>query len=70
MRPFMLPIFFYGGQINRALEVPGVDSGQHVALSEIRALLVWLLLQLGIVDKEQVRRVRGLSALLRLVSAG
>lgn len=56
MRPFMLPTFFYGGQINRALEVPGVDSGQHVALTEIRALLVWLMLQLGIANKEQVGR--------------
>lgn len=53
MRPFMLPVFFYGGQIARALELaPGTQaSSQRVALTEIRALLVWLLLQLAIVNR-------------------
>ncbi|KDD73304.1 hypothetical protein H632_c2323p0, partial [Helicosporidium sp. ATCC 50920] len=53
MRPFMLPIIFYGGQIQRALERPGVDSGQRVGLSEMRALLCWLLLQLRVLDRAQ-----------------
>lgn len=57
MRPFMLPIFFYGGKVKGALESgSGIDASQRVALKEIRALLVWLLLQLGIIDDDQVRK--------------
>ena len=47
MRPFIMPIFFYGGQLNRAVEVPGTTAAQQVALGEIRALLVWVLRQVG-----------------------
>ncbi|KAL6774638.1 GSL1 [Auxenochlorella protothecoides x Auxenochlorella symbiontica] len=53
MRPFMLPVFFYGGQVSRALEVPGINSAQKVGLGEMRILIVWLVLQLRIVDREQ-----------------
>jgi hypothetical protein len=47
MRPFMMPIFFYGGQISRALESPSLSASQQVALTEIRSLLAWLLMQVG-----------------------
>lgn len=53
MRPIMLPVFFYGGQVARALEAPGNDPTQHVVLSEIRALLVYLLVQTGIINSAQ-----------------
>ena len=67
MRPFMLPIFFYGGQIARALELaPGMHaSSQKVALTEIRALLVWLLLQLGIVRREEAQALLAFTPLPR-----
>jgi hypothetical protein len=45
MRPFMMPIFFYGGQISKALESPSLNAAQQVALTEIRSLLTWLLMQ-------------------------
>lgn len=41
----MMPIFFYGGQISRALEAPTQSAAQEVALTEIRSLLTWLLIQ-------------------------
>lgn len=53
MRPFMMPIFFYGGQISKALESPSLNTAQQVALTEIRSLMVWLLMQLGVVSREQ-----------------
>lgn len=53
MRPIMLPVFFYGGQVSRALEAPGTDPTQSVVLSEIRALLVYILVQSGIISTEQ-----------------
>lgn len=53
MRPFMLPVFFYGGQISKALESSSLNAAQQVALTEIRSLLTWLLLQLGIVSRNQ-----------------
>jgi hypothetical protein len=53
MRPFMLPVFFYGGQISKALESSSLNAAQLVALTEIRSLLTWLLLQLGIVSRDQ-----------------
>ena len=55
MRPIMLPIFFYGGQVVRALESPGDDPTQGVVLSEIRSLLVYLLAQSDIVSPGQVK---------------
>ncbi len=55
MRPIMLPIFFYGGQVARALESPGDDPTQGVVLAEIRSLLVYLLAQAEIVSPEQVK---------------
>ena len=45
--PFMMPIFFYGGQISKAMESPSLSAAQQVALTEIRSLLVWLLMQVG-----------------------
>jgi hypothetical protein len=56
MRPFMLPVFFYGGQISRALETPSSSASpaQTVALQELRCLLVWLLLQTGVLTRSQV----------------
>ena len=53
MRPFMMPIFFYGGQISKALESPSLSASQTVALTEIRSLLSWLLMQLGIISQAQ-----------------
>ncbi|PSC69540.1 Callose synthase 5 [Micractinium conductrix] len=53
MRPFMMPIFFYGGQISKAMESPSLSAAQQVALTEIRSLLVWLLMQLNIISREQ-----------------
>lgn len=53
MRPIMLPVFFYGGQVARALESPGNDPTQAVVLSEIRSLLVYVLAQTGIATPEQ-----------------
>ena len=61
MRPFMLPIFFYGGKVKGALESgSSIDASQRVALKEIRALLVWLLLQqsLATAGKTADRRER------------
>lgn len=55
MRPIMLPVFFYGGQVVRALESPGDDPTQGVVLSEIRSLLVYLLAEMGIISREQVK---------------
>lgn len=55
MRPFLLPVFFYAGQVNAAAETPGLSDSQHVALTELRALLLWSLLQLGILTDAQVR---------------
>ena len=53
MRPIMLPVFFYGGQITRALESPGNDPTQGAVLSELRALMVYILAQTGIVSPDQ-----------------
>ena len=53
MRPFMMPVFFYGGQISKALESASLNAAQQVALTEIRSLLTWLLMQLGVVNREQ-----------------
>lgn len=53
MRPFMLPVFFYGGQISKALESESLNAAQEVALTEIRSLLTWLLMQLGIINRKQ-----------------
>ena len=58
MRPFLLPIFFYAGQVNAAAESTGLSSSQMVALAEMRVLLVWVLLQLGILTHPEVRRTR------------
>lgn len=55
MRPFMLPVFFYAGKVKAAAEVPGVSSDQVVALKELRALLIWALLTLGIIARPQAR---------------
>lgn len=55
MRPIMLPIFFYGGQVVRAIESPGDDPSQGVILSEIRSLLVYILAQTNIISPEHVR---------------
>lgn len=41
----MMPVFFYGGQISKALEAQGISTSQQVALTEIRSLLTWLLMQ-------------------------
>ena len=54
MRPLILPVFFYGGQVAQALETPDDAPAQVLALSEIRALLVWIVSQLNIVDKDQM----------------
>lgn len=53
MRPIMLPIFFYGGQVTRALESPGDDPTQSVVLAEIKALVIYILAQTNIVTEEQ-----------------
>ena len=53
MRPIMLPVFFYGGQVARALEAPSSDPTQAVVLTEIRALLVYLMAQTGIATPAQ-----------------
>jgi hypothetical protein len=53
LRPFMMPIFFYGGQISKALESASINAAQQVALTEIRSLLAWLVMQLGVVTREQ-----------------
>ena len=55
MRPIMLPVFFYGGQVVRALESPGDDPSQGVVLSEIRSLLVYFLAEMRIVSREHVK---------------
>lgn len=44
----MMPVFFYGGQISKALESPSLNAAQQVALTEIRSLMVWLLIQVGL----------------------
>ena len=54
MRPFLLPVFFYAGQVNAAAETPGLSDSQTVALTELRALLLWSLLQLHILSDAQV----------------
>lgn len=54
MRPFLLPVFFYAGQVNAAAETPGLSDSQTVALTELRALLLWSLQQLGILTDAQV----------------
>jgi hypothetical protein len=54
MRPFLLPVFFYAGQVNAAAETPGLSDSQTVALTELRALLLWSLLQLRILTDAQV----------------
>ena len=54
MRPFLLPIFFYAGQVNAAAESTSLSSSQLVAVAEMRALLVWILLQLRIINRDQV----------------
>ncbi len=54
MRPFLLPIFFYAGQVNAAAESTSLSSSQLVAVAEMRALLVWILLQLRIISRDQV----------------
>lgn len=54
-RGFIPPVFFYGGQVNRLLEVPGVDSGQELAIKDMASMLVWILFQLNIVDESTVR---------------
>ncbi len=54
MRPFLLPVFFYAGQVNAAAETPGLSDAQEVALRELRSLLVWALLQLNILTEAQV----------------
>jgi hypothetical protein len=55
MRALMLPIFVHASELHRALKMPdGRDSGPPVAPTEFQALFVWLLLQLGILNKEQV----------------
>ncbi|KAK9815749.1 hypothetical protein WJX72_008855 [[Myrmecia] bisecta] len=53
MRPILLPIFFYAGQIVRACEVPGIGASQTTALLELRALFTWLLLQIGAISRPQ-----------------
>jgi hypothetical protein len=55
MRPFLLPIFFYAGQVNAAAETTSLSSSQLVAVAEMRALLVWILLQLRVITRDQVR---------------
>jgi hypothetical protein len=62
MRPLMLPVFFYGGQVARALESPGADPTQGVVLSEIRALLVFVLAQTGIVTPGQAAALAAFQA--------
>ena len=54
MRPFLLPIFFYAGQVNAAAETTSLSSSQLVAVAEMRALLVWILLQLRVITRDQV----------------
>lgn len=53
MRSFMLPVFFYGGQIAKAMESASLNAAQQVALTEMRSLLTWLLMQLRIVSRQQ-----------------
>ncbi|KAK2080835.1 hypothetical protein QBZ16_000689 [Prototheca wickerhamii] len=58
MRPFLLPVFFYGGQVARAVEVPGLSAAQRVSLSEARSVVVWLLLQLQVVGPREAELLR------------
>ena len=58
MRPFLLPIFFYAGQVNAAAETTSLSSSQLVAVAEMRALLVWILLQLRVITRDQVKAGR------------
>ena len=55
MKPIMMPIFFYGGQVVRAIESPGDDPTQGVILSEIRSLLIYILAQTKMLSPEQVK---------------
>lgn len=55
MRPFLLPIFFYAGKVNAAAELPSLTNDQVVALKELRALLTWAMLTLGVLTQPQVR---------------
>ncbi len=53
LRPFLLPAFFYAGQVQRVVDTGSASPSQQLVLSELRSLLVWLGCQLRLLDGPQ-----------------
>ncbi|EFJ51969.1 hypothetical protein VOLCADRAFT_87013 [Volvox carteri f. nagariensis] len=53
LRPFLLPAFFYSGQIQRVVDTGAASPSQQLVLAELRSLLVWLGCQLRLLDGPQ-----------------
>ncbi|GLC38942.1 hypothetical protein PLESTB_000464000 [Pleodorina starrii] len=50
LRPFLLPAFFYAGQIQRVVDGGSATPSQQLVLGELRSLLVWLGCQLRLLE--------------------
>lgn len=65
---------FYAGEVSAAAEAAWLSDTQHLAVKELRALLVWVLLQLGILYDYQVKSAiahrAGIFATCRLPRCG
>lgn len=53
LRPFLLPVFATG-QVAAAAVSHKLTEAETASLQELRSLLTWLLLQLGIINHAQV----------------
>ncbi|GIL42994.1 hypothetical protein Vafri_806, partial [Volvox africanus] len=53
LRPFLLPAFFYAGQVQRVVDTGSASPAQQLVLGELRSLLVWLGCQLRLLDGQQ-----------------
>lgn len=55
MRTFMLPAFFNAGNVASAADASAPSEVQQVALCELRALMVWILRELGLFSVQQAK---------------
>ncbi|GLC72072.1 hypothetical protein PLESTF_001201000 [Pleodorina starrii] len=53
LRPFLLPAFFYAGEVQRVVDTGSASASQQLVLEELRSLLVWMGCQLRLLDGNQ-----------------
>lgn len=54
LRQYLLPTFFYAGEISCAVEAPSLSGAQRIAVKELRVYLLWVLLQINVLNEQEV----------------